>query len=122
MLTSSLGFKVYNTRGFANPTNVRFVQLVDGVDNQAPHIGSPIGATLAPTDLDIDHAEIIPGVASVLYGMNALNGMVNLFTKNPFEHQGLSFQQKTGLNHVQSTTASPHIFSESTLRWARGLA
>lgn len=119
LLTSSLGFKVYNTRGFANPTNVRFVQLVDGVDNQAPHIGSPIGATLAPTDLDIDHAEIIPGVASVLYGMNSLNGMVNLLTKNPFEHQGLSFQQKTGLNHVQSSTASPHLFSESTIRWAK---
>jgi iron complex outermembrane receptor protein len=119
LLTSSLGFKVYNTRGFANPTNVRFVQLVDGVDNQAPHIGSPIGATLAPTDLDIDHAEIIPGVASVLYGMNALNGMVNLLTKNPFEHQGLSFQQKSGVNHVQSTTASPHVFSESTIRWAK---
>lgn len=119
LLTSSLGFKVYNTRGFANPTNVRFVQLVDGVDNQAPHIGSPIGATLAPTDLDIDHAEIIPGVASVLYGMNALNGMVNLLTKNPFDHQGLSFQQKTGVNHVKSSTASPRIFNESTLRWAQ---
>jgi outer membrane receptor protein involved in Fe transport len=119
LLTSSLGFKVYNTRCFANPTNVRFVQLVDGVDNQAPHIGSPIGATLAPTDLDIDHAEIIPGVASVLYGMNALNGMVNLFTKSPYEHQGLSFQQKTGINHVNSATAAPHVFSESTLRWAR---
>jgi iron complex outermembrane receptor protein len=46
LLTSSLGFKVYNTRGFANPTNVRFVQLVDGADSQAPHIGAPIGSAL----------------------------------------------------------------------------
>lgn len=39
MLTPSLGFKIINTRGFANTTNVRFSQLVDGFDNQAPHIG-----------------------------------------------------------------------------------
>lgn len=30
MLTPSLNFKVINTRGFANTTNVHFVQLVDG--------------------------------------------------------------------------------------------
>jgi outer membrane receptor for ferrienterochelin and colicin len=53
LLTSSLGFKVYNTRGFAATTNVRFVQLVDGRDNQAPHIGAPIASALGPSDLDI---------------------------------------------------------------------
>jgi outer membrane receptor for ferrienterochelin and colicin len=53
LLTSSLGFKVYNTRGFAATTNVRFVQLVDGRDNQAPHIGASIASALAPSDLDI---------------------------------------------------------------------
>ena len=84
LLTPSLGFKVYNTRGFANTTNVRFVQLVDGRDNQAPHIGAPIANALAPSDLDIERVEVIPGTASALYGMNALNGLVNLLTKNPF--------------------------------------
>ena len=53
MITPSLGFKVINTRGFANTTNVRFVQLVDGMDNQAPHIGAPIANALGPSDLDI---------------------------------------------------------------------
>ena len=37
VITPSLGFRVINARGFAYTTNVRFVQLVDGVDNQAPH-------------------------------------------------------------------------------------
>jgi outer membrane cobalamin receptor len=96
LLTSSLGFKVYNTRGFANPTNVRFVQLVDGADSQAPHIGAPIGSALAPTDLDIDRVELIPGTASALYGMNALNGMVQILSKNPFEYQGFLFNKKLG--------------------------
>jgi outer membrane receptor protein involved in Fe transport len=119
LLTPSLGFKVYNTRGFANPTNVRFVQLVDGVDNQAPHIGSPIAGALAPTDLDVDKVEILHGAASALYGMNALNGLVNIFTKSPFDYQGLSFQQKTGANHFNDNNASAHIFSESNIRWAK---
>lgn len=119
LLTSSLGFKVYNTRGFANPTNVRFVQLVDGVDNQAPHIGSPIAGALAPTDLDVDRVEILPGATSALYGMGALNGLVNIFTKNPFDYQGLSFQQKTGVNHFNDNNASVHVFSESNIRWTK---
>src|SRR5258706_8873800 len=41
VITPSMGFKVINARGFANTTNVRFVQMVNGIDNQAPHIGAP---------------------------------------------------------------------------------
>jgi hypothetical protein len=59
MITPSVGFKVINTRGFATTTNVRFVQMVDGMDNQAPHIGAPIGNALGPSDLDIESVEII---------------------------------------------------------------
>ncbi|MBO0939439.1 TonB-dependent receptor [Fibrella sp. HMF5335] len=135
LLTSSLGFKVYNTRGFANTTNVRFVQLVDGRDNQAPHIGAPIANALAPSDLDIERVEVVPGVASALYGLNALNGLVTLITRNPFDSPGLSIGQKTGLtwpgslaqplaegtNYVGMTNAAPRLYSESSLRYARRL-
>ena len=119
LLTSSMGFKVYNTRGFANTTNVRFVQLVDGRDNQAPHIGAPIASALAPSDLDIQQVELVPGVASALYGMNALNGLVNILTRNPFDSQGLSIGQKTGVNHVGDADVSARLFSETSIRYAR---
>ncbi|SOD95367.1 TonB-dependent receptor [Spirosoma fluviale] len=119
LLTPSLGFKVYNTRGFANPTNVRFVQLVDGMDNQAPHIGAPIANALAPSDLDIQRMEIVPGAASALYGLNALNGLVQLITKDPFTSTGLSVSQKTGVNHVNDALSSAKMFSETSLRYAR---
>ncbi|GAB3898432.1 TonB-dependent receptor [Larkinella knui] len=121
LLTSSLGFKVYNTRGFANPTNVRFVQLVDGMDNQAPHIGAPIANALAPSDLDIQQVEIVPGAASALYGMNALNGLAQLITKDPFTSQGLSVSQKTGVNHVHDPLVSAKLYTETSLRYARTL-
>ena len=119
VITPSLGFKVFNARGFTNPTNVRFVQLVDGIDNQAPHIGAPIASALAPTDLDIRQVEVIPGVAAALYGMNALNGLANLITLNPFESEGISFQQKTGVNHINDLNISAKIFSETSFRLAK---
>ncbi len=118
MITPSLGFRVINTRGFSNTTNVRFAQLVDGMDVQSPHIGAPVGNALGPTDLDIRSVELVPGSASALYGMNATNGMANLFTINPFDKPGLSVQQKTGINHLSSPTSDPKFFSETSLRWA----
>ncbi len=121
MITPSMGFKVINARGFANPTNVRFAQLVDGMDVQSPQIGGPIGNALGPTDLDIDNVEIIPGVASALYGMNTINGLANFSTKNPFTSQGITIQQKTGINHLGDSNSAPKIFSETSIRFAKVL-
>jgi outer membrane receptor protein involved in Fe transport len=122
MITPSLGFKVINTRGFANTTNVRFAQLADGMDIQSPHIGAPVGNALGPTDLDIKTVEIIPGSSSALYGMNAINGMVNFFTKDPFTNEGLSLLQKTGINHVNDADANAKLFSETSIRFAKKLS
>src|SRR3984893_288035 len=119
MITPSLGFKVINARGFANTTNVRFAQLVDGMDVQSPHIGGPIGNALGPTDLDIDNVEIIPGVASALYGMNTINGLAEFTTKNPFTSPGISIQQKTGITHLGDSNSNAKIFSETSLRIAQ---
>ena len=118
MITPSLGFRIINTRGFANTTNVRFTQMVDGIDNQAPHIGAPIGNAMGPSDLDIEHVEIIPGTASALYGLNAINGLANFITKDPFTSEGISIQQKVGLNHVNDNEVSAKLFSETSVRIA----
>src|SRR5690606_37883680 len=100
MTTSSITFKVPNTRGFNIPNNFRFVQVVDGVDIQAATLGVPLGNAVGPTELDVERVELTPGAASALYGMNAINGMANIITKDPFLYQGLSVYQKTGVNHV----------------------
>lgn len=118
LIVPSLGFKVVNARGFANTTNVRFSQLVDGMDMQSPHIGGPIGNALGPTDLDIKDVEIIPGVASALYGMNTINGLANFSTKNPFVTEGLRIEQKTGITHIGDSNSVARLFSETSLRYA----
>src|SRR3954453_20803437 len=119
MTTSSLTFKVPNTRGFNIPNNFRFMQLVDGVDMQAATLGVPLGNAIGPTELDIASIEITPGAASALYGMNAINGMANLLTKNPFTSQGLSVYQKTGVNHVDGKDHDPAILTETAFRYAK---
>ena len=119
MITPSIGFRILNTRGFANTTNVRFAQLVDGMDVQSPHISSPIGNALGPSDLDIDKVEILPGVASALYGMNTVNGLADFATKNPFTSAGLSVQQKTGVLNLGSRSTNANLYTETSLRWAQ---
>ena len=119
MITPSMGFKVLNARGFANTTNVRFAQLVDGMDVQSPHIGGPIANALGPSDLDVDNVEIVPGVASALYGMNTVNGLANITTKDPWSYPGLSLQQKTALTHVSDPNSAAKLFSETSVRWAQ---
>lgn len=119
MITPSMGFKVLNARGFSNTTNVRFAQLTDGMDVQSPHIGGAIGNALGPTDLDIASIEILPGTASALYGMNTVNGLANFFTKNPFNSEGLSIQQKTAVNHLNDSHSKARPFTETTLRFAK---
>ncbi|AHJ97238.1 TonB-dependent receptor [Hymenobacter swuensis] len=121
MTTSSLTFKVPNTRGFNIPNNFRFMQLVDGVDMQAATLGVPLGNAIGPTELDVASVEITPGAASALYGMNAINGMANLTTKSPFNYQGLSVYQKVGVNHVDGKDRDPSVLTETAVRWAQSL-
>lgn len=119
LTTSSLTFKIPNTRGFNIPNNFRFMQLVDGVDMQAATLGVPLGNAIGPTELDIQSIEITPGAASALYGMNAINGMANLISKNPFNNEGLSVFQRVGVNHVDGIDHAPSILTETALRYAQ---
>jgi len=104
MVTSSLTYKQINTRGFNTTGNGRFLQLVDGVDNQPAGLGFAMGNLFGPHDIDVESVELIPGAASALYGPVAFNGMLYTRTKNPFEYQGLSVQTKFGVNHIGDGT------------------
>ncbi|PTQ92902.1 TonB-dependent receptor-like protein [Mucilaginibacter yixingensis] len=119
MTTTSLTLKVPNTRGFNSPNNFRFMQLTDGVDMQSATLGVPLGNAIGPTELDVASIEITPGAAAALYGTNALNGLANLTTKDPFKYQGLSFYHRTGANHVDGIGVRPSIITEDAFRYAK---
>lgn len=118
--SSSINFQIINARGFGNTGNTRFVQLIDGMDTQAPALNFPIGNLNGPSQLDVESVELIPGASSALYGPNAFNGILLINSKNPFEYQGLSAFVQTGVNHVGSNadqSASPMY--EASLRYAK---
>jgi len=96
VITSSAGFNVVNMRGFNTTQPERSVQYIDGVDNQAPGLNFAIGNLMGANDLDLQSVEIIHGAASALYGANALQGVISMTTKDPFNFPGLGIQLKGG--------------------------
>ncbi|HTJ50645.1 MAG TPA: TonB-dependent receptor, partial [Cyclobacteriaceae bacterium] len=119
MVTSGLTYKQINTRGFNDTGNARFLQLVDGVDNQTPGLNFAVGNLFGSSDLDMESAELIPGAASALYGPVAFNGVLMMRTKNPFQYQGLSVQTKVGVNHINEKYADPHPLYDFAIRYAK---
>jgi outer membrane receptor protein involved in Fe transport len=119
MVTSGLTYKQINTRGFNSTGNARFLQLVDGVDNQTPGLNFAVGNLFGSSDLDLESAELIPGSASALYGPVAFNGVLMMRTKDPFLYQGISAQVKTGVNHIHEEYADPHALYDFSLRYAK---
>lgn len=113
IVTTSAGFKVINLRGFGDTRSLRTKQFIDGVDNEAPGLNFPIGNMVGANDLDLESVEIISGAASSLYGANAMQGVVSMRTKSPYDFQGLSIQLKGG------GTTVPGPFMDAQIRYAQ---
>lgn len=118
-LGGSMLFKTVNTRGFNSATNPRFVQRLDGMDMQAPGLNFPMGVLNGASDLDIESVELIPGVASALYGPNAFNGLINVYTKSPWMYPGASASLKLGANHIDSNEPNTSPFIDFNARYAK---
>ena len=96
MTSASLGFKILNTRGFNSTSPVRSLQLIDGVDNQSPGLNFSLGNFLGSSDLDVMKVDIIAGASSAFYGPGAFNGVISMYTKDPFLFPGFSTYLKKG--------------------------
>ncbi|MFN4145561.1 MAG: TonB-dependent receptor domain-containing protein [Runella sp.] len=104
MSTQSLTFSNFNTRGFSGNGNVRVVQMVDGMDNQAPGLNFSVANIVGASELDVESVELLPGAASALYGPNAINGLLLTTTKSPFLYQGVSAYAKLGMMNADNRT------------------
>ena len=122
MMTSSLTFRTPTTRGFLGSGNTRFNQLVDGMDNQAPGLNFSVGSIIGLTELDVDNMELLPGASSALYGSGGMNGTLLINSKNPFKHQGLSFQIKQGVMHTDERFATASPYYNWGVRWAKKIS
>jgi outer membrane receptor protein involved in Fe transport len=119
LTTSGLLFRTVSTRGFNGSGNLRFNQLVDGMDNQAPGLNFSVGNVTGVTELDVDNIELQQGASSALYGSGGVNGTLLITSKSPFKYQGLSFQVKQGVMHSDRESTRPAAYYDWNLRWAK---
>lgn len=117
--TASLTFRTVTTRGFVSSGNTRLNQLMDGMDNQAPGLNFAVGSMVGPSDLDVESVEVLSGASSALYGSGGMNGTVLINTKNPFKYQGLSYNIKQGIMHVDQKQRAAAPFYDWSFRWAK---
>lgn len=117
--TASLTFRTVTTRGFVSSGNTRLNQLVDGMDNQAPGLNFSVSTIVGLSDIDIDNVELLSGASSALYGSGGMNGTVLLTSKSPFKFQGLSYNIKTGIMHVDGRQRNAAPYYNWAFRWGK---
>ncbi|MFN4080496.1 MAG: TonB-dependent receptor domain-containing protein, partial [Saprospiraceae bacterium] len=108
LTTASLGFTIINMRGFNSTSPVRSLQIIDGVDNQAPGLNFSLGNFLGASELDVQGVELVSGASGPFYGPNAFNGVISIRSKDPFYSKGLSVSAKMGEREL----------FEGAIRWA----
>ncbi|NTS42242.1 TonB-dependent receptor [Flavisolibacter sp. BT320] len=118
-VVSSLTFRTPTTRGFSGSGNLRFNQIMDGMDNQAPGLNFSVGSVIGLTELDVESMELLPGATSALYGPGGMNGTLLINSKNPFRYTGLSYQVKTGIMHLGDKERDASPYYNFSLRWAQ---
>ena len=96
------GIKIRGVGG--SPTN-GILMMVDGQPQFAGLFSHPI-ADYYTTEY-VDHVEILRGPGSVLYGSNAMGGVINVITKNA-QHDGLhtTLKSQYGSNNTWQTALS----------------
>jgi outer membrane receptor protein involved in Fe transport len=92
------------------------------MDNQAPGLNFSVGSVIGTTELDVDNMELMSGASSALYGPGGMNGTLLINSKDPFKYQGLSFQIKQGVNHVDNYQRARAPFYDWSFRWAKKLS
>ncbi|MBL0138093.1 MAG: TonB-dependent receptor [Bacteroidetes bacterium] len=109
LTSASLGFTIVNTRGFNSTSPVRSLQIIDGVDNQAPGLNFSLGNFLGSSELDVLKVDLVAGASSAYYGPNAFNGVISMTTRSPFVKPGLEVELKTGERSLM----------QAAIRWAQ---
>ena len=109
VITTGIINQTLNARGFSTAWNEGFVQLVDGMNNEAPGLNFSAGNLAGVNELDLYNVEFLPGASSALYGPNAYKGILSMNTKNPFDFQGFSAYITQGITS-QDAAGDNHYY------------
>jgi iron complex outermembrane recepter protein len=85
-------------RGFSNEFNDKMLVLIDGRLVYSPTFGGVYWDVQDPPLEDIDRIEVIRGPGGTLWGADAMNGVINIITKEAAKTQGLLVAASAGIN------------------------
>jgi len=95
-----------SARGFNANYNNKMLVLIDGRSVYDPVVGGVYWNQQDVMLEDIDHIEVIRGPGGTLWGSNAVNGIVNIITKDAKLTQGLYLSANGGANLYPSGAGS----------------
>jgi len=76
-------------RGLNQPNNTRTLVLLDGRKQLNPFTDYMTWAAMPVTLQQVERIEVVQGPSSVIYGANAVNGVINIITRGPEKYNGL---------------------------------
>jgi len=83
-------------RGFSTRSSDKLLVLIDGRSVFTPMFGGVYWDVQSVPLIEVDRIEVIRGPGGSLWGANAVNGVINIITKNASKTQGLTTSTEAG--------------------------
>ncbi len=111
------GVTAVTIRGFNGRNSGSLLVMVDGRSVYVSTLSGVFWDQLGISLQDIERIEVVRGPGSTLWGANAVNGVINIITKNSADSLGLQASARVGLREqLVELSSGSEISPDSTLR------
>jgi iron complex outermembrane recepter protein len=111
------GVTAVSIRGFNGRNSNSLLVMVDGRSVYVSTLSGVFWDQLNIPLHDIERIEVVRGPGSTLWGANAVNGVINIITKNSADTLGVQANARAGLRgQTLELSSSNEISSDSTIR------